>query len=540
VERLNAVHQRIAGARVRSFASRSALAFSYVLPVLAVICIAAALAGRVAGLSGAWVFWVPFSLVLAALVGCLLYASAGQSAANLAGRIDRRAALKDRFSNALEFAARKGGTPLMELAIADAEANARSLRIEPFFPVWTPGNGKRLAWLVLLLPLFLSVLFFDISGLFHPKKTTDPIQAAWEQAPEALGESPFDTDSELDAPLVAPARLRGVLDDWRSRLEALRKRPAEKKAALPPPPPETIHREDLKAGPTIEEAEKAFAVDHLPTVMADGRLRASDIEALKFLDDGLDQSIRGAFEKLDEVVGEDEPTLGEVEKYIQSLKQNSVQRKQSSQVVGQMADIAAAKGEGDYKANLQSVQQDSVSEFLNQYALHLGRVVEGKKGALKKHAAGKVRRKVVQASGEQKIPEDAEMQLVRMTPEMRRGIKMNMAMQESKGRPGGEGSGQAGRGGGTARGSIKVEHVRSVREGPTEALHGKVGEGRAPLQILEDVEPEGRDAYDKLFGQFQAEALRTLEDKSIPVFVRAYVQRYLESIRPEAEKKVEP
>jgi hypothetical protein len=64
-------------------------------------------------------------------------------------------------------------------------------------------------------------------------------------------------------------------------------------------------------------------------------------------------------------------------------------------------------------------------------------------------------------------------------------------------------------------------------------LAGQLGDGKSSVQIFEDAEAGNAGALSALMRVFQADAQERLQDQTIPVSVRAYVQRYLQSISPD-------
>ncbi|MHA1568861.1 MAG: hypothetical protein ACTSXZ_05280, partial [Alphaproteobacteria bacterium] len=136
----------------------------------------------------------------------------------------------------------------------------------------------------------------------------------------------------------------------------------------------------------------------------------------------------------------------------------------------------------------------------------------------------------------QQTPADAEMRMIRMTPDMERQVKLTPGLGQHVEQPQadqGDQPSRAGRGGGTFRGAIKVKHMQREGGGPRDTLRGQEGEGQAPVQILEDADEDAVAAYTQIFGSFNASAQQTLNDESIPISIRSYVQQYLQSISPD-------
>ena len=133
----------------------------------------------------------------------------------------------------------------------------------------------------------------------------------------------------------------------------------------------------------------------------------------------------------------------------------------------------------------------------------------------------------------QQTPPNAEQRLVRMTPDQEHQLQLSPQMGPVANPPTpGEGPSGAGRGGGTFRGSTKVKHLNQQGQGRQETLHGQVDRSRTPEQTFEDNEEDAMQGYTQLFQPFLADAQQTLNDPSIPLAIRTYVQRYLQSISP--------
>ncbi|MDP8223285.1 MAG: hypothetical protein P9L99_08000 [Candidatus Lernaella stagnicola] len=534
----------VAKARTRELVFRLGRAMSYCLPAGGLAAVAATFLYSLAVISRSALVVSIGVIAAAVLVAAVVYAAFGVSLSRLARLLDRRAGLKDRFTNALEFAARPQRSPLMDLAIADAEENAAATSAPALVPAWHASNWKRLATLALLLPLIYALAAFQLAGLFD-KEEPDFLGSIKPPVPAELAEDGFRDLPETPMMLPAISGFRGALGNWRQRLTELRERArklAQQRPSEEPQLPETIYREDLaRAG--RKRAPQILAIDGLPAVRETGNLHLSDARALGDIDGQIDVSMQQAFNELDQSSLDGDPRIQEVEEYINKLKEEGAKGRQQGKMTGLMSGFGAngpdADPMGAFRNATQGAQQESFNEFLEQYAAHLSRMIDAKRDVNAKRAArrgqqpgGKKKRILVADQGQQ-LPEDAELRMVKMTDEMQQGVKLDgdIGRQISPT----EGKSKAGRGGGTFRGAIKVKHEDANGPGRKEVLKGKLGEGKTTMQILEDVEENNRATYNELLADYRKDALERLNDPTIPASVKAYVQRYLASIGSQKE-----
>lgn len=540
--KLKKIDHRIARARAREFVHRSVWLLSYAVPIWAALAALALLIVQFAPGAGLFLRWFIFALALGVVAGCAIFGALGAGAGRLAGLIDRRAGLKDRLTNAREFAAKDQRTPLMELAIADAEEAAADLEVKPLFSFWAPGNAKRLASLLLVLPLLYVAAMVNVAAWFKPAPEPDLLDTI--VIPDELADDGFRDLPPSALELPAVAGLRGLIGSWRSRLADLRERARLAASAVPPEEPElpeTIYREDLTRDATERERQQILAADGLPAVRQDGALHLSDLRALGNLDTDVDSSMRTAFAQLDEVFLEEDPNIQDVEEYVNLLEQASGRGHQSGSLLNMEANYGMqaasdADPQGAFRTATQGAQQESFNEFLSEYARHLGRVSGEKKkitGERAQQGAREGQQVLVSDQGQQ-TPPGAEMRMIQMTEEMAQQLKLNAQIGqhvEPTGDPN-ERTG-AGQGGGTFRGAIKVKHEEMANVSERQTLQGQVGEGRAPVQILEDADADALTTYNRLYSEYREDAALLMDDAAIPVSIRSYVQRYLQSISPD-------
>jgi hypothetical protein len=500
----------------------------------------AALLRSLAAISSAVFIGVLIGAVAFALAACAAYAAWGVSIRRIAWLIDRRAVLKDRLTNALEFAARPQRSPLMELAIADAEAAAIEAAHRARPVLWTRGHTKRAATLALILPLLYAAAVINLADYFRQKN--DFLGAIKPPMPSELASGGFEDMPATSVLLPAMTGLHGLLGDWRAKLVEMRERAQQLAMTAPlkePELPETIYRETPKReahpGPQI------LGVDGLPAVRLTDRLHASDARALGDVDPNVDASMREAFAQLDQTLLDADPQLAAVEAYVNQLRDGAAKGKDAG-VYNSLQSIfgdANAKRDKDqqgaFRNKTQGAQQQEFNEFLSQYAAHLGRMVDAKREINDKRQQAALQdgaqpqQKVLTADQGQQLPENAQLRMVHVTEDMLRGVKLNNDVGQQL--PPGAGRG-AGPGGGTFRGAYKVKHEQTVGQGREERLRGLTGEGKSSVQIFEDADADP-GAFSKLLQSFQADAQERLQDQTIPASVRAYVQRYLSSISPE-------
>jgi len=540
---LHEVIRKVSQARLREFLTRTLWLLSYALPIWAALAaVVIVLQQFVPQAYGLWTILLIVSGGVALLM-CVVYGLLGLSRHRLARLIDRRADLKDRLTNALEFSARDTQTPLMTLAVADAREQAERVDVKRHFPLWTPGTGKRLAALAFLLPLVYAVAALNLAAWMHkeePKSAIDAIQIPEELADDGLRDLPPNTMM-----LPAVRGLQGLFGSWRQRLAELRERAQAAMAAIPqeePELPETIYREDMARDAAGARRQEVLALDGLPAVRFDNELHLSDLRALGDVDAEIDSSMATAFSQLDEYLFDEDPNIQNVEEYIEKIEKNSSEGMAAASMMSMQSNFAAQgstdnDAQGAFRNATQGAQQQSFNEFLNEYAKHLGRVAQKKQDVNKQRAQqrgqqpGKV--KVLSADQGQQVPEDAEWRMVKMTPEMQNELKMNMQMGDQV-EQGNFGGSRAGRGGGTFRGAIKVKHEELANAKQKDAVQGQIGEGQSSVQILEDADPNAMQTYGQIYNSYKQEALQLINDATIPLSIRSYVQRYLQSINPAA------
>lgn len=535
---LPATQRLIGQARLREATGRGLYALSYALPVGAALTTGGGFLYSFEILSGSG--WAILAALTGAVVavGVVVYALLGVSTWRLARLVDTRADLKDRLTNALEFSVRDARSPLMELAIADAETVAPTVPVKPVAPMWRVDNWRRLGTLALLVPLAYAFAVINLADVFRDKAEPDFLGAVLPTMPAELAEDGFRDLPDTPTLLPALSGFRGAMGHWRQRLTELRER--ARKLALNKPReepllPETIYREDLARGDDKRKQPQILAVDGLPAVRETDRLHLSDARALGDIDGEVDSSMQEAFGQLDSTLLDEDPRLQEVENYLNTLRVASRKGKAAGNLQTMQAGFGMGGVDGSemgaFRNATQGAQQEIFNEFIAQYAEHLGRMVDAKRDVNAKRAkrAGQPTGQVRVADQGQQIPENAEWRMVKVTDDMRRDVQLSNQMGKQL-VPGGNSS-KAGQGGGTFRGAIKVKH-ETAANATKQTIRGQLGEGRTAMQILEDVEGANPQTYDKLLAQYRMDAAERLADPTIPPAIRAYVQRYLASIGP--------
>ncbi len=588
--KLDATHNLIARARVRQFAGRSLLAASYALPAGAALA-ALAVFGRSLGLLAhdATVAGAIAAGALAA-AGVVVYAALGISTRRVARLLDLRGDLKDRLTNALDFAARAKRSRLMELAIADAEAMAGDVRPAALMPLWSRAHTKRLATLLLILPILYGAAAVDLYSYFK-KPRPEFAGALPPTVPAELAEDGFHDLPGAGLMLPALANLHGLIGDWRARLTELREKAREIEQIKEPELPKTIYREAPRGN--APPPPQTLGPDGLPMVRNTNRLHPSDARALGDVDPNVEGSLRTAFSQLDDQLLDQDPQLEALAQYAKKLHAMSDQTRNGGEELGnvmtggasqaalastglasvstlapankaaanKMATNALANGpnkamqnlnmpkpsanmkspanrvaqpaESDHQQSFRqsqaSAQDQSYSEFMQQYAAHLARLIAAKEDTLAQKAANNANQpqNTLSADQGQQLPPSTQLRMVQPTEDMVRGVKLtsDVGAQLTPG----DGRG-AGEGGGTYRGAIKVKHEEKHAEGPLEGLKGQLGEGKSSVQILEDAEGGNTAPLAAMMRAFKADAEERLQDQTIPIDVRAYVQRYLQSL----------
>jgi hypothetical protein len=544
---MDAIRRLIGRARRREFFGRFLRALSYVLPGGGAVA-AAIFVLRSFGWAGPLTAVVLSGLGVATLAAATLYAACGLSTRRLARRLDQRARLHDRLTNALDFAARPRRSPLMELAIADAEALAPTASPAALIPLWNRQRSLRLVTLSLIAPLLYLAAAVNLASWLKKPVTPEGaganIALPGELAPDGLRWLP-----RPGVTLPALANLRGVIVDWRERLTVLREKARELAPPQKPALPETIYRET--PAPVEAKSPQILAADGLPAVRNTDRLHPSDARALSDVDPDIDPSLRMAYSQLDENFLQHDPRLEAIVAAAESLRAQAIAsvfagrdlkefladaHSRRAFASSSRARVDAADGDvREFREGLLAVQAQSMEEFLAAYARHLERLVTAKEDTLAKRQQKQKDNPSQTASDPsaadqgQEIPPGAELRLVQPTEEMIRGFKLT---NDFGGRPGE--TLRAGQGGGTFRGAIKVKHEELTAGGPKETLAGQIGAGKSSVQILEDAENGDAGTLAALLRAFRDDTEDRLRDETIPLPIRSYVQRYLASIAANA------
>jgi len=539
----------IARTRVREFFGRFLLAGSYALPIGAAVAALAALAHSLGLLGAGRTIGALDAIAGLTVAVAITFAAFGLSTRRLSRLLDQRGELKDRLTNALDFGRRAQRSPLMELAIADAEDAAAGVRPGALIPLWSRGHTKRVAMLLLLLPLLYLAAAIDLASLFKTPPRPEFAGVVPPTLPAELAEDGFRELPGAGVMLPALANLRGLIGDWRARLTELREKAREAAAKEPqkePELPETIYRETPKG--EAAKAPRILGADGLPAVRNSDRLHPSDARALGDVDPNIDSSMRMAFSQLDESFLDKDPHLTATMELSKSMADQAVKADYGGQELA-MADsfggspMAHNQGTGvdrDHEAIFRdathAAQTQSMAEFLHEYAKHLARLVQAKEDVLdekkqqQKDNPNQTPQNALAADQGQQLPPNAQLRMVEPTDDMNRGVKLTNDVGNQV-QPGA--TMRAGQGGGTFRGAIKVKHEETPSQGPKEMLAGQLGDGKSSVQIFEDAEAGNAGALSALMRVFQADAQERLQDQTIPVSVRAYVQRYLQSISPD-------
>lgn len=535
------LHLVISRVRRRVLLTRLIHALSYAIPAAVFASTIVVLLHSLNLVGADTLLTVVLSLATAVLAGGATFAALGASTRRLAWDLDQRAALQDRLTNALYFSGLPTRHPLMDLAIADAETVAPTLPLETLVPVWQPGYGRRLATLLLAIPLVYAAAAINWLSLLREPAKSD-IQGIAQPLPSELAEEGFRDLPAAAQFLPALTGLRGLVGDWRARLTELRENARQLAMQAPAEPtlPETIYKEDMAEKSTSRPmgAGAVLAADGLPAVRPNDRLNPTDLRALGEVDANIDSSMRKAFEQLDSTLLDKDPRLASVQAYVDNMRDNSNKGMDAASNLMMQSLFGQNQGhEGDpmgsFRNKTQGAQQQSFSEFLQEYSKHLGRMVDAKQDVNDKRAANQKsnptqQNPVLVSDQGQPLPPDGEMRMVKMDPNLAQGVKLNTEIGQQI-NPN-NGPSKAGRGGGTYRGAIKMKHEDVTGTGRQETLQGQVGEGRSSVQILEDLEGADKASYDKIMATYQSEAKELLQDPTIPMSIRAYVQRYLSSI----------
>ncbi|MCZ7582092.1 MAG: hypothetical protein M5R36_01480 [Deltaproteobacteria bacterium] len=412
-------------ARVRAFAGRAVHAGSYTLPAVFAAGAVAVAGGRGLADAGPWLGVAVWRVVVAVILGCLIYAAWGLSSRRIARSIDVRAGLADRISNALEFRTVTEPSSMMTLAVEDGERVAGQTAAAPYFPVAEKPAALRMGLALLFVPALIAAQSVNFASWRQQEEVLSPVERALRDAPDR---TPADVAAPEQAPVTPPAsdKIPGLFMKWRERLAELRAASREEPSAPVAPPPETIERSQTEQGSPA--AVTVAAVDRLPEIAPDGKLSAGDMAVMRAMNPALDQALQDAFANMDQKLVAEEPTLAEVEEYVETVKEESVGRKKKSANINELADMFFTQDSGSMRAKQQAAQEASFAEFMEQYASHLTHYVDAEKEAERAQQRAATKRRCFNRA-DQPPPEDAEMKLVKNTEEMKRGLKLDMQME---------------------------------------------------------------------------------------------------------------
>ena len=486
----------------------------------------------------------PSTLYFPTILGLLLFivykTTKGINQIEVALKIDRRAGLADRISSALEFSRVDKPTPFMFAAMTNAVRHAENVDYQAAFPIWPKGIRSSLIAAVLIAPLFALVLFVDFGEKYMPDHTALdrdlPVDNIPSDAPDAPDLAKIEVPPRL-APLVEP--VKNYIKAWKTNLAKMRKELARREKELAAEVPRAIFADSGKSG-----GSEATGIKGLKTAITDNRIHISDLKTMGVYDGS---EFSDVFAALDETAFDEEPSIEDVEALAQMMTSAADRKASSGATLGLASSMNVQNGmDGDdvtgFQGATQGAMQESFNEFLRNYGAHLSNVARTKTQLVEEaKSSGKVTKTAMSSAPP---PPNAKLKMMKLTDNDHRKVHLSpVAFQENEEKLGagglGKGGGKsaAGRGGGTAEGSIKVAKVESSSENLVE-MDGVMGEGKSAVKILEDLDSlnmedfSGAD-YRQLYVDYTQNASMILDSEQIPIEIKSYIRDYFISITPD-------
>jgi len=524
---LKALHTRIASIRLRLVLLQALHALTVLLPIgLLLFALLYALQALI-GLPAQNVYIVAGIAAAIGLLYFLLAALRGIRSIELARRIDRESQNSDRTLSALSFGRSSELSPLMELAIADAGKKAATLRLD-----WQKVVRGRLLISKLVLVIVCAALAYTAAMVDWQSYRALPAEDDRAMIPMPETEMPDITEAAELPEQVMPEEFMipaiGIIQNWKAELSRRR----ERQEIQEPQPGEERETPETHYGSTpgvVSDQARSVPLVHNPNAA----ITASDLSRL--VDPTMDGQYAAAFAEMDKWVFDEEALssedLKEVAEALDGAGQTYVgsgEGAMESIGVGFKPD-ANGEMEGDGKVELQNAlkasMQESFGEFLQDYAGHLSRIADNAEMVPADE----------NASGEMMMtnmppPEDAELSMVPMDESGEMQIAGGLGDKPEM-----PTSSEAGTGSGTPTGTIAPDRVEADGTDVLD-LESKVGEGRSPVQIIEDFSGAQRDsvdeAYARLFERYAEQAGAELQVEQLPVSLKVYVRDYFMAIKP--------
>ena len=469
------------------------------------------------------------------LVLFAIRAGRGLNEFRLAKSIDDRNNLDDRITSALEFSRLDQRTEFMDAQIRNA--STQQVDFQSTFPIWPGRVGKKLIIALALLPLLGLGTLVDLTP-FAPKPHTDlarlPIEPVPVDVPEAPDLDPIRAPKAL-APLIDP--VRNYINAWKKNVQKIAAEKARRQKEFERMRTEAIHAASADAA----DQAKINSVKNQTYAITDDKIHLSDLASM-----GINSpaEYKQVFEELDKMVFENAPEVENIQSWadnmVQTADRKSTQGKQLG-LDGAMAmagDPATQDDMFGFRKAMQGAQQESFNEFLRNFGQHLSDVADAKKKhvAQAKQTGQRHKQQLTSAPP----PPDAKLKLVKLDPQMKDQVQLapmsspDSAKKLVKGQT--PSDSKAGKGGGTAEGVIKVDQLEA--ETRYMELKNRLGEGRSPLQILEDIdsvvtEDFSAEQYRLLYVDYTEGASQLLESEKIPVSIKSYIREYFLSINPD-------
>lgn len=460
----------------------------------------------------------------------------------VAKRIDQNAGLSDRVSSALEFARIKQPTPFMQAAVADAIERARNINYRAAFPIWPRGTRRFIIATLVILPLLATGLSVDFASMFQREHTAlsrdFPVDSIPTDVPDAPDLLRVEAPPRL-APLIEP--VRNYIQAWKKNLEKMRREAAKRKEEFERQVTQAIFADSKKDSDRASIA----GVQGLRTAITDDRIHLSDLQTM-----GVNETseFKDAFAELDKIALEDEPEIEKVSMLMENMKSTADQKADQagylSKVGGIQSQAAMDADDVDaFKDGLKSAMQESFNDFLRSYANHLGELVRTKNELVEE--AKKSGKPTSMSLSSAPPPKDAKLRMKKLNPKDYKKVQLSpRAFSDMKDLASLEkGSSKAGKGGGTAEGAIKTAKVESQTS--LVELQGQMGEGKSPIQILEDIDSIDREdfsseEYKMLYVDYTQGASELLNSEQIPLEIKSYIRDYFLSINPDKMSKAKP
>ncbi len=519
------------------------------------------------GTSARDVFFIGLGAMILAYVA--IEALQGTSSMDVALLLDEHLNLKDRISSWLSFEGRSKQGAFMRAHLAETVECLSRVEAKPLpFPL-----PKRLRAFILFIVLVLLSLMPHADRALLAER--EDVRASAGKVSAARRKARELARIRHEAGLRGLPKLAGMIADVEREMSA-KIDLLTKQERKPPADARKDHGKDSSEQATAETAAAKTKLTGRELGLSAGLRKAGSAAYRptgKF-DSFPDSAYAATFAELDERLLDGDLTarqLSDLARHLEGVADRFSSQGFESDHQAELVERAALSHDGDevldtsrgnsFDRSLKPLQQKSFSEFLMRYAAHIGNKAlgqlrfepggEGKSdmkiGAIKappgKKAASAMRRVDSKPAPETPMVSGEVGKAGTSSQAAGDGKMKGRAEGTAKGAgtsPGGAGAGSGG--GGRAAGAPPV--LPRALGGRYLPLHGKLSDGKAVVQVINDHGHGGRRlasaesakvTYRDVFVQYAHGAEAEISGEKVPLQMRDYIRDYFRSIRPNQE-----